>query len=385
MNRVVIFNQMHKIMLSGPVKGAEYIRGEIIKNGEGFQAALYTQKQVFHKNLAADALQDFMESLLGAAFTHYTAWDGQYRHAARLSKKGKWLTSRTADTTPPKAEKAKNHIFRERMAIPALVDMGVFTKELKVASPMRDKFVQINRFLELVSDETKGLPPQTALNIIDFGCGKSYLTFLMYHYFVEMRGLRVRICGLDTDAKLVGQCNEAAKKYGYTGLTFAEGDIGQQKKPPPESWGQENTFNLVVSLHACDTATDHALFNALQWNADVICAVPCCQHELRGQLQKPSDKSPLALFSRYGIIQERVASLATDALRAAMLESAGYKVQIIELTDRENTAKNLMIRARKTGQASASQREKAAMQEAEQLMAAFGFTPTLWRLLNSRI
>jgi hypothetical protein len=377
----VFTGKVYKIVLSGPVKGGEYTRAEIVRNGELFQAALYTEKQVFHHNIKVDAVKEFVDRFFGVVFTQYNAWDDTYQYSARVTKKGKILTSRQANTLPFRGayfDREKNHILREGMDIPVLVDMGIFTRERKFANPKRDKFIQINRFLELLEDETRQLAPDAEVNIIDFGCGKSYLTFLVYHYFANMRGLRLRICGMDNDAKLVRQCNAAAEKYGYTGLIFQQGEIGRQKMPPLDTWGLAGTFNIVVSLHACDTATDDTLFNAVQWGADLICAVPCCQHELRGQMQPGT----LPLFSRYGIVQERVASLATDAIRAALLEWQGYKAQIIELTDRENTAKNLMIRARKKQRITPGKHEKAAMHEAEQMIAAFGFEPTLWRLFR---
>ncbi|MCL2501320.1 MAG: SAM-dependent methyltransferase [Defluviitaleaceae bacterium] len=363
-----IFNEnIYKIIISDPVRDGKYKRVEITRTGSEYQAAMYTQKQVFHRNLEANEIEGYVAGLLGSAFKQYNAWDGEYRYSARISKKGKWLTSRTADATPQKEKKTKNHILNEGMDIPALADMKAD----------REKLAQINRFLELISDEVRHLTPDDAMNIIDFGCGKSYLTFLAYHYFTVIRGLRVRMCGLDNDGKLVEQCNAAAQRYGYTGLDFLQGDIGQRDRPPFAEWGHEGTFNMVVCLHACDTATDHALFNAIEWGADLICAVPCCQHELRGQMQA----GILPLFSRYGIVQERMASLATDAIRAAMLEWRGYKVQIIELTDRENTAKNLMIRARKKG-SPMNEQKKAAYHQVMQMMAAFGFEPAIWRLLH---
>jgi SAM-dependent methyltransferase len=368
-------DNIHKIVLSGPLKGAEYTRADILRSGARFQAGLHTAKQVFHHTIAAGKIRDFIDGLFGAAFTQYHAWDSEYEYTARITKKGRLLTSRRAAATPPKREvfsgggfdRQKNRIIREGMAVPALVDMGVFTKEHRVAASMGGKFAQINRFLELLADETRQLLPGGALNIIDFGCGKSYLTFLMYHYFAEMRGLRVRICGMDTEEALVRRCTETAVKYGYGGLSFIQGEIRKQKKPPLESWGQEDTFGMVVCLHACDTATDHAIYNAVGWGADLICAVPCCQHELRSQMAV-NEQHALPLFSRYGIIQERIASLATDAIRAALLEWQGYKTQIIELTDRENTAKNLMIRARKAipGTTGAAKRQAAALDQAEQ-------------------
>ena len=377
----MIFNpNIYKIILSAPVKDAPYTRIEIVSNGGQYQAGMFTAKQVFHKNLQPGEVVGFIKEHLGPTFLQYTAWDGTREYSARVTKKGKLLTSSRAATQQPRRQNfaggfnvQKNHIIQEGARIPALVDMGVFTKEYKVAAQMHDKFRQINRFIELIADETKNLQPGTVINIIDFGCGKSYLTFLVYHYFVEMRGLDASICGMDLDPHVVETCTNAAKKYGCTSLEFMLGDIGKQTAPPIGRWGRAGSFNIVISLHACDTATDYALYNAIRWNADLICAVPCCQHELRSQM-KPAG---LDIFCAYGIIKERIASLATDAIRAKLLEHVGYRAQIIEFTGMEHTAKNLMIRARRGG------RNPKAMESVRKLIGEFAFEPTLLKLLNS--
>ena len=374
---------IHKIILSAPVKTHPqgYHRGEIIFNGEKYQASLFTKTQVFHKNLLPGEVEAFVLELLGAAFSQYTAWDGTKEYAARVTKKGKLLTTAKAANVPPAQgfkggtfNKQKNHIIQEGEAIPALVDMGVFTKEYRVAAQMHDKFQQINRFIELIDDETKKIPPGTVVNVIDFGCGKSYLTFLVYHYFTKIRQLPVNICGLDLKESVINTCNQAAEKYGYHSLRFALGDIGKQDAPPLEGWGN-GAFNMVISLHACDTATDYALYNAIRWEADLICAVPCCQHELRGQMKPDA----IDILSAYGIIEERFAALATDAIRAKLLEYMGYKAQIIEFTDLAHTAKNLMIRARR---GSRPKQNPAALASVQKIMKEFAFEPTLMQLLK---
>ena len=423
-----IFNEkIHKIILSKPGKENpdNYVRMEILRNEDKFQAAAHTKTQVFHSNHSLAGVREFAGGLLGTAFLQYTAWDGEYEYSARVSKKGKLLSSRKKSDVPPKTNftpgsfnRQKNHIIREGAEIPALVDMGVFTKELKVAAPMWDKFHQINRFLELLADETgeDKISPGTTVNIVDFGCGKSYLTFLVYHYFEKMRNLRTNICGLDLKDDVVKKCADAAKKYGYNSLTFRQGDIGTQNAPPitgthgihevygiheitgtagikeGTGWGAPGTFNIVISLHACDTATDNALYNAVKWQADLICAVPCCQHELRNQMQPAT----LKLFSEYGIIKERIASLATDTIRASLLDCHGYKAQIIEFTDPEHTAKNLLIRARRVAgnraastnsesfefSESSNSPESGKHEEIRKVMREFAFEPTLARLLG---
>jgi len=379
------FNKnIYKILLSNPTKTSDYNRAEIVANGDMYQASMYTGKQVFHKNFSKNELKPAIEGLFGVSFLQYHAWDGEYEYSAKVSKKGKVLASRNKTANQPRKanfakgsfDRKKNHILTEGEIIPVLVDMGVFTKEGKVATPMGDKFGQINRFLELLADETGpgAIPKDTTVNMVDFGCGKSYLTFMVYHYFTKIRKLKVNICGLDLDAHVVESCTAAARKYGYSNLNFIQGDTGQQTAPPIQEWGKADTFNIVISLHACDTATDHALYSAIKWNADLIYAVPCCQHELKKQM-KPQN---LNLFASHGIIKERIAALATDAIRANLLEASGYKAQIIEFIDMEHTPKNLLIRAkRRTGKKNAT-----AYNEAMAVINEFLFEPTLLRLLQ---
>jgi len=375
-------NGLYKVVLSQPVKGENHTRATIEVSGDKLQLSMYTAKQVFHSNYNLAELRPVIDGLFGVTFMQYHGWDGEYEYSARISKKGKLLTSRKKVACQPRKtnftegfNRQKNYIIAEGEAIPALVDMSVFTKDGKIAARMGDKFGQINRFLELLSDETgvEAVPEGTSVNIVDFGCGKSYLTFLVYHYFVVIRGLRVNICGMDLDAHVVKTCSAAADKYGYSNLKFVQGDIGKQVSPPVAGWGSEGSFNIVISLRACDTATDYALFNAIKWGADLICAVPCCQHELKAQMRPRS----LELFSRYGIIKERIAALATDAIRSNLLEVCGYKAQIIEFIDMEHTPKNLLIRARKrVGKGS-----KGAWDEVARIVEEFGFEPILLRLL----
>ncbi|MCL2047880.1 MAG: SAM-dependent methyltransferase [Defluviitaleaceae bacterium] len=372
------FNEsIYKIVLSVPKEG-KYTRVEILRNGEKYQASMYTEKQVFHSNHDLAGIKAFISANFGALFSCYHAWDSEYEYSARVTKKGKILSSRKKTAIKPKQNsfaagsfnREKNHIIREGVNIPALVDMGVFTKDLKVAAPMRDKFNQINRFLELLADEVKGL--KGTVNIIDFGCGKSYLTFIVDYYFTKILKLPTNICGMDLDEGIVQKCAAAAEKYGCKSLKFVQGDIGGLDAPPLPTWGEDGTFNIVISLHACDTATDYALYNAIKWQADLVCAVPCCQHELRDQMRPKT----LGLLCEYGIIKERIASLLTDTIRAKLLEICGYKVQVIELVGLDSTAKNLMIRGRRGSSGGCE------WAELEGVLGEFGVEPMLWKLLG---
>jgi len=361
----------------------EYTRAEIQRSGDKFQLSMYTKKQVFHSNFTIEELKTVVDGLFGITFTQYHAWDETHEYTAKISKKGKVLTSRNKAASKPRTanfaagsfDRQKNHIIKEGENIPALADMGVFTKEGKVVAGMRDKLNQINRFLELMADETgpSAIPGGTTVNIVDFGCGKSYLTFLVYHYFTVVRKQPVNICGLDLNPSIIEACTKAAVKYGYTSLFFILGEIGKQNTPPLKEWGKIGTFNIIISLHACDTATDYVLSSAVKWNADLIYAVPCCQHELRSQMKPRA----FDILSGYGIIEERFAVLATDAIRAKLLEYVGYNTQIIEFTDIEHTTRNLMIRAKRT-----NSKSPKALEQVKKLLDEFGFEPTLMKLLQ---
>ena len=261
----------------------------------------------------------------------------------------------------------KNYILQEGMVIPPLVDMGVFTKDGKVVASMYDKFKQINRFIEMVDDVLKDHKGDE-INIIDFGCGKSYLTFIIYYYLVELKGKCANIVGLDLKEDVIKKCNATAKKYGYDTLKFELGDINGYKT--------DMRVDMVVTLHACDTATDYALYNAVNWNATYILSVPCCQHEVN----KTITSNELAPMMKYGIIKERTAALATDALRGTMLEYRGYKTQLLEFVDLAHSPKNILIRAVKSNVS--KEKKMRSLQEAKDMCSFFGVEPTIYKLLQ---
>lgn len=338
----------------------------------GWQVEKYTQKQVFHENLHEEDVRVLLKDALENNFKQCNAWDGEREHMIRISKGGKVSYQKKGTSQAPKAKtehnRKKNYILEEGTVIPPLVDMGIFTAEGKVVRSMYDKYKQINRFVEMIDDEIDNLPKDQTITVIDFGCGKSYLTFILYYYLVEIKSLDVRIIGLDLKADVIENCNRAAKKYGYDRLHFELGDINGYDCPYP--------VDMVISLHACDTATDYALYNAIRWKAKLIFSVPCCQHELNKQMESEE----LSILTRYGIVQERVAALMTDAIRGNLLTACGYKTQLLEFVDLSHTPKNILIRAVRTVLPKSAKEE--ARREVEALKQQFGFEPTLDRLLS---
>ena len=361
-----------RIVLSKPGKAVEYRRVNVFKKAGSYQIEKLTAKQAFHENVNKDVLADRIAQWLSGAFRQLNGFGNGTEYIFLVSKKGKVTFKQKKSALAPKMQpehnRKKRYLLEEGEAIPPLVDMGVFTAEGKVVSAMYDKFRQINRFLEIIDDAVRTLPPGP-LNIIDFGCGKSYLTFVLYYYLTVKCRLTVQMVGLDLKASVIEKCGQTAKKYGYTGLRFELGDINGYQAP--------FEVDMVVSLHACDTATDYALYNAIEWGAKLIFSVPCCQHELNGQMES----SAFSLLTRYGIIKERFAALATDAIRANLLEYCGYKTQVLEFVDLSHTPKNLLIRAvKKEGKDPAHCRKM--LEEVQRMMQEYRLTPTLYQLIG---
>lgn len=363
----------YKAVLSNGKKGAA-IYHKIVLNRlqKGWQAEKYTEKQVFHENLSQEETRTYLLEALETAYRQCNAWDKEREHSIRVSKSGKATYQRKAAIQAPKEKRVHNrkkqYILEEGMVIPPLVDMGIFTAEGKVVRSMYDKYRQINRFVELIEDEIEVLPKDQPITVIDFGCGKSYLTFILYYYLVEVRGLDVRITGLDLKADVIENCNRAAKRYGYEKLRFELGDI--------EGYEYGGAVDMVISLHACDTATDYALYHAIRWKAKLIFCVPCCQHELNRQMK--SEK--LSILTRYGIVKERTAALFTDVIRGNLLIESGYRTQLLEFVDLSHTPKNVLIRGVRTVMPKSVRAE--ARREIEELKEAFGVRQTLDELLK---
>ena len=341
------------------------------KNKKYYQVEKYTDKQVFHENIEIEDLRDYLLDYMENSYKQLAAWSENNTFDLKISKKGKvFLGKKNANNSNlinKDHNKKKNYILEEGMIIEPLIDLGVFTKEGKVVKSKYDKYKQINRFVEIIDDEIKK-NDYKELTILDFGCGKSYLTFILYYYFVEIKKINVKMIGLDLKEDVIKKCNEVAKRYKYDNLHFELGDINGYK--------YNNKVDMVITLHACDTATDYALYNAVKWNAKMIFSVPCCQHELNHQM-KPEN---LNILTRYGIVQERVAALMTDAVRGNLLEAVGYKTQLLEFIDIAHSPKNILIRASKSN--ISKQKIEKSLTEVEKLREEFNFNPTLYILLK---
>ncbi len=369
-------NNPTKLVISKPAsKQSEYKKITVNAVADYYQIAKFTEKQVFHENVKSDAIAQRVFELTDEAFLQVNAWSDNKEMFLTVSKKKKLFYKEKNVATDLPCQNAshnrkKQYIIPEGKVVEPLVDMGIFTKEGKVVNSMYDKYKQINRFIEII-DDTVRQNDYKKLNIIDFGCGKSYLTFIVYYYLTEIRKIDVTIIGLDLKKDVIEKCNKAAEKYGYKNLRFELGDINGFKCP--------FDVDMVITLHACDTATDYALYNAVQWNAKMIFSVPCCQHELNKQISTDN----LSILTRYGIIQERFSALLTDSIRANLLEYAGYKTQLLEFIDFAHTPKNILIRAvRKQGQ-SANVRNKY-LDEAKRAIDEFNVNPTLYGLLTEQ-
>ncbi len=374
LRRISENGNVYKAVLSKPAAKSQQLKKIVAERKDaGYQFSKYTEKQVFHENVPVDAFAEACERLMQGQFLQLNAWDDQWESMLLISRKGRCTFQRRAvNSSRPLPvsvthNRKKNYILEASPDVLPLVDMGIFTKEGKIVNAMYDKYKQINRYLEILDDAIQNLETDS-VNIIDFGCGKSYLTFIVYHYLTKLRGIHANIIGLDLKADVIEKCNAAAARYGYRDLRFELGDINGYQAPFP--------VDIVMTLHACDTATDFALFNAIQWNAKMIFSVPCCQHELNRQIQPES----LSILSRYGIVQERFSALATDAIRANLLEYCGYKTQLLEFIDFSHTPKNILIRAVFRDHTPEAHRRKV-LEETRRLMEQFHFSPTLYRLI----
>lgn len=361
---------LHRILISGK-KSQEgpskiRIRPVQLKGELYFQCQETRGTKEFHKNLKKEELIEQIMGWMAQDFKQLQLESANGMGTVLVSKKGKvtvkWKACMNGTGQTLEAlshNRKKKYILEEGKPVAFLCDLGVMTQEGRIVHAKYDKFRQINRFLEFIEDILPKLPKDREITILDFGCGKSYLTFAMYYYFRELKSLDVRIIGLDLKEDVIETCNGLAVRYGFEKLKFYQGDIA--------SFTGESKVDI--------TATDFALAKAVAWGAEVILSVPCCQHELNRQIQCKELEPVL----KYGILKERMAALVTDGLRAELLEHAGYETQILEFIDMEHTPKNLLIRAVKKREAG-----KDLPDELKKCMEFLHVQPTLASLLTDK-
>ncbi len=367
--------ELSQIIISNPRRAAlaqkVKIRPVLLKDKLNFQVTEYQGKQVFHKNLEKVTAEAYIIEQMEQSFGQLELQSVTKAVHVLVSKKGTITIKQKAQKNEMKPKelshnRRKQYILEEGTVIPFLVDLGVQTKDGKIVNARYDKFRQINRFLEFIQDIVEELPQGREITIVDFGCGKSYLTFAMYHYLKVIKKFDIRVIGLDLKEDVIAYCNELKDRYGYEKMSFTTGDIA--------SYTGVDSVDLVVTLHACDTATDYALEKAVKWGARVILSVPCCQHELNYQIQNEE----LSVVLKYGLLKERMAALITDGLRAEMLEQCGYDTQVLEFIDMEHTPKNILIRGvKRNGE------RKSNFTKYENCCKALQVDPMLGRLLKN--
>lgn len=371
-----INERLNQLVLSNPAEKDHLqkvkVRPILIRGALVFQAEEFTKTQAFHKNLGAQELKSYLSDMLSGTFKQAEVLSELGSATVLVSKKGT-MTVKTRKNPPAKMQagetklqhnRQKRYVIPEGHPVPFLVDLGVQTQDGRIVKSRYDKFRQINRFLEFIEDILPKLDKTRENVIIGFGCGKSYLTFAMYYYLHEMKGYPIRIIGLDLKKDVISHCGKLAEHYGYDNLKFYHGDIA--------SYEGVDHVDMVVTLHACDTATDYALEKAVRWGAKVILSVPCCQHELNKQMKNDLMEPVL----HYGLIKERMAALYTDALRAELLEQQGYRTQILEFIDMEHTPKNILLRAVYEG------KPKHNEKEIQQILEFLQIEPTLYQILG---
>lgn len=347
------------------IKG--YIRPVEIKGNSMMQIELFTETQSFAHNYNYDEFSEIINTIMLDSFFQLNIITNEYNYSFKYTKKNHLLSNKIKNKEIKTLlnvshNKQKKYILNDGNIIPPLVDLGVMTQDGKIVQSYYDKYRQINRFLEIIDDTIKAFKEQE-LNIIDFGCGKSYLTFIVYYYLVNIKNIKTNIVGLDLKADVIKKCNEIAKNYGYNSLNFEIGDISLYKP--------HFRVDLIITLHACDVATDYAMYHAIKLHSKYLLSVPCCQHEINNQIKKSS-----SFLASYGIVKERMSALLTDIIRAKLLEYSGYNVDILEFVDFDASPKNLLVRAKYTGNSNAK-----ALDEVKQILDEFTIDQTLYKLL----
>ncbi len=372
-------NSVVKLALSRKKNGGKVtVRPIMLRSEKKWQIEKVVDNRAYHSNIDFDSLCEQIRAMLDdTQYEHINIYMQDRTISYKLSKKGKLFRSeqRTTDkrTLDLSHDREKNYILKEGENIPALVDLGIFDADFRLKKSKADKFRQINRFVEIIAHEFTDYG-RDSLNIIDFGCGKSYLTFILYYYFTEVKGVKVNMIGYDLKREVIADCNAIAEKYGYENLSFRVGDVSEIE--------HSQQIDAVISLHACDTATDYALHYAIKNKIKYIFSVPCCQHEINAQINCNDE---LSLLLEHGIYKERFSALLTDVIRCEVLKNNGYEVDAVEFVEIENTPKNSMIRARLKGERKKKIHNEKLEEKLEELTKRFNINPKILELQNKRI
>lgn len=357
-------NNFKKMILSDTSSDIKKIvvRPILIKNKIMLQIERYRGSKVFHENIELNAIFDLPFSEYNQILIETIGKDIIFsKQKAGYKEKVRENAISQSDINLSH-NKQKSYLINEGDNVPAMVDLGIFTKDGKIVKSKYDKFKQINRFIEIIDDVFKSIN-KDEITILDFGCGKSYLTFLVYYYFVEIKKMKAKIIGYDLKSDVVDRCNEIAKNYGYSGLHFQVNDVKKDKL-------YNGAIDVIISLHACDTATDFALDYAIKHKIPYIFSVPCCQHEINQTIKKGGD---FDLLLNDGLIKERFSALLTDAIRVEILRAKGYDVDVIEFVDFAHSPKNIMLRANLT-------HKTGSLENIDTLMKKYNFSQKLYEL-----
>ena len=364
-------SQLVKVILSKAQSG-KYNKSVILpfdsNNNVVWQIQEFTDKQVFHKNTTFLNILQYVEQFFGSVFRQINIIAADCEYSGIVSKKGK-VTFVKIKTTHKERNtlhnRVKNYILNEGDDIPILRDLGIFTAENKIVKAMYDKFKQVNRFVEMIDDALKSFH-KSEITILDFGCGKSYLTFVVYYYLTMIKGLKANIIGYDIKQDVVENCNKLAQKYDYNGIKFFNNDVTVDSL-------YQGKVDVLITLHACDIATDYALAYAIRNKAPLVFSVPCCQHEVNKQIKYGGEYD---LLLRDGLLKERFCALLTDSIRAEILRDFGYKVDVLEFVDFSHSPKNIMLRCKLS-----TPREPAQNEKLKNLMQKYQFHQSLYDLM----
>lgn len=377
LENIIDYNSIESIVLSNPIKKKEEhfvkvnVRAVIIKDKLNYQFSMLKNNKMFHKNVEPCNIINELTELMESNFKQCNIVAN--KHLTLLMNKKKMFTitgvkdNINSNQNIVSHNKQKNYILRDGQYIGWLYKLGVMDKDGVVVSHKQKKFRQINKFLEMLKDIEKNVPDNSI--IVDMGCGKSYLTFAIYHYFNVIKNKNVEIRGYDLKKDVVDNCNKLTKELGFDNLKFYCEDIADIEN-------DDNRISMIITLHACDTATDYAIYHGIRWNCNVIMNVPCCQHELFHQMKN----NEMSVLLNHGIIKERFAALLTDGIRARILEIMGYKADVIEFIDMEHTPKNIMIRSVKTNK----KVDAKKIDDLERIIKEYNIQPTLYKLCKNK-